>query len=91
MANDMFCPLHGTFLADIEKIKAKQDTRHCAANDVLITGLDADLTRVEKDNAEQWIAINQLRRLVYMGAGGVIVASFIGAMLGNLLIGFLKH
>ena len=91
MADELFCPLHGTIMQDILIIKNKQESRHCQGNEAVIAGLDSDLTRVEKDNAEQWIAINQLRRLVYMGAGGVIVASFIGAMLGNLLIGFLKH
>jgi len=91
MANELFCPLHGTVIADITNIKAKQEARHCGANDVLIAGLDDDLCRIERDNSEQWVAINQLRRLVYMGAGGVIVASFVGAMLGNLIIGLLKR
>jgi hypothetical protein len=88
---DMFCPLHGTVIADLQAIKSKQEARHCQGHEVMIAGLDVDLTRVEKDNTEQWVAINQLRRLVYMGAGGVIVASFVGAMLGNLLMGFIKR
>jgi hypothetical protein len=90
MMADIFCPIHKDISQKIDSIVAIQGTRHCGSHDAMIKGLNEDMDRVEVDNKDQWTAINSLRRLVYMGAGGVAAAAFFGSVLGNVIAGLLK-
>ncbi len=67
-------------LDDLRKIKDKQDKRPCSEHTVKIEGL-------LKSDDEQWVAINKLRAMVYMGAGATGVLAFLGSILGTYLKG----
>ena len=72
-------------------MKRIQENRPCGANKASIDMMSADIDRLVGVDIAQWDAINQLRRLVYMGVGGVLVAAFIGSIVGNILINYLRH
>ena len=69
--------------ADINRIERVQEARHCLAHEVQIRTL-------EKSDDDQWTAINNLKRMVYLGAGVVWAAALFGSIIGNLLISYLK-
>ena len=88
---DLFCPVHKELVADIKEIRATQTARHCQSHEAQLHTLNRDDEELKEENKNQWIAINQLRRMVYLGAGGVGAAAFFGSILGNLLISYFKH
>jgi len=73
-----YCPIHTEVQAKILAIQAKQESRPCQTNTEKISTL-------EKDSINQWLTINQLRRIVYMGAGAAGVFAFLGSILGAVL------
>ena len=81
---NLFCPVHKEVKADIDKIELVQIARPCIAHDVQISAL-------EKSDDDQWVEINKLKRLVYLGAGGVGAAAFLGSILGSLTISYFKR
>jgi len=81
---DLFCPVHKEVKADIERIERTQEARHCIAHEVQIKDLRGETT-------EQWTAINNLKRMVYLGAGVVWAVALFGSIIGNLLINYLKR
>ena len=87
----IFCPAHAETRQDLRDIKMKQDSRHCGANEAIIDTHSDTLDRLMAVDIQQWDAINQLRRMVYMGMGGVAVAAFLGAIIGNIIIAMVKH
>jgi hypothetical protein len=87
---DIFCPVHKDVSQRLDTVMGIQGARHCGSHEAQIKGLNEDMDRVEVDNKEQWTAINSLRRLVYMGAGGVAASAFFGSVLGNVIVGLLK-
>ncbi len=87
---EMFCPVHNMVMADLTGIKAKQDARHCASHEARLNSLDDDGIRVDKDNRDQWTAINQLRRLVWIGVGAVTFAGFAGSIIGSFIMSYLR-
>jgi hypothetical protein len=90
MMADIFCPIHKEVSQRIDSITSIQGSRHCGSHEAQIGGLQDDVARIDYDNREQWVAINNLRRLVYMGAGGVSMAAFLGSILGNVLVNMMK-
>ena len=87
---EIFCPVHKEVLQDLREIKAKQDTRFCASHEARLNSLDNDGDRFELDNRDQWVAINQLRRLVWIGVGAVTFAGFAGSIIGSLIMNWLR-
>jgi hypothetical protein len=87
---DIFCPVHKDVSQRLDTITSVQGARHCGSHEAQIKGLHDDIDRVDCDNRDQWTAINNLRRLVYMGAGGVAASAFFGSILGNVIVGLLK-
>ena len=83
MTENLFCSGHREVKADIERIERTQEARHCLANERAITSL-------EKSDDLQWTEINKLKRLVYLGVGGVGAAAFFGSIIGNLIISYLR-
>jgi hypothetical protein len=82
---NIFCPGHPEVAKDLREIKQKQMDRPCGENTARITALERADTRMEEDNKDQWSAINNLRRLVYMGAGATAILAFLGSVLGAFL------
>jgi len=70
---------------DIGEIKTKQDGRRCVLHESDIFHLREDMGEVKLDNREQWTAINKLRWVVAMGAGGAGVLAFLGSIIGAWL------
>ena len=89
-AHDIFCPVHADVQLEIRTMKGRQDSRHCGAHEAQIHSALDDIDKLENENASQWDAINNLRRLVYIGMGGVSVAAFFGSIVGQLLINHFK-
>jgi len=90
MATDnpgVFCPLHETVQRDIERIKSKQGERPCQGHDERIKSMEKSEERMTRDNNDQWDAINNLRKMVYMGAGAAGVLAFLGSIIGGYLKG----
>ena len=87
---EIFCPVHKEVLIDLREIKAKQESRLCASHEARLNSLDNDTDRIELDNREQWVAINQLRRLVWIGVGAVTFAGFAGSIIGSLIINWIR-
>ncbi|HAY20916.1 MAG TPA: hypothetical protein DCY27_01860 [Desulfobacterales bacterium] len=84
--HEIFCPVHADVQRDIREIKGRQDARHCESNEVRLNNAVDDIGELKGVDAEQWAAINQLRRLVYIGAGGVSVAAFFGSIVGQMIV-----
>ena len=80
---NIFCPVHKEVRDDIDRIERVQEARLCIAHGVQITTL-------ERSDNDQWTAINNLKRMVYLGAGVVWAAALFGSIIGNLLISYLK-
>lgn len=87
---EIFCPVHKEVLTDLREIKAKQDGRRCSSHEARLNSLDNDADRIETDNREQWVAINQLRRLVWIGVGAVTFAGFAGSIIGSLIMNWMR-
>jgi hypothetical protein len=87
---EIFCPVHKEVLTDLREIKSKQDTRHCSAHEARLNSLDSDAIRIDIDNRDQWVAINQLRRLVWIGVGAVTFAGFVGSIIGSLVMNWMR-
>lgn len=87
---EIFCPVHKEVLTDLREIKAKQDTRHCASHEARLNSLDKDVGEVDLDNRDQWTAINQLRRLVWIGVGAVTFAGFAGSIIGSFIMSYVR-
>lgn len=81
---DLFCPVHKEVKSDIERIESVQIARPCIAHNIQIAAL-------EKSDDDQWVEINKIKRIVYLGAGGVGAAAFLGSILGNLIINYFKR
>ena len=73
-----YCPIHTEVQSKIKDIQTRQENRPCQTNTEKIKSL-------ESDKIDQWKEINQLRRIVYMGAGAAGVLAFLGSMLGVIL------
>lgn len=73
-----YCPMHTKIEIEITEIKTTQKDRPCQTNTEKIATL-------ERDRIDQWKTINQLRRIVYMGAGAAGVFAFLGSILGAVL------
>jgi hypothetical protein len=89
MANErypIFCPGHAETRADLDKIRTVQANRKCGDHEARIELMFDTLNKMLAVDVTQWDAINKLRRLIYMGVGGIVVAATIGSFLGNLLI-----
>jgi len=80
---NIFCPVHKEVRDDIDRIERVQEARLCIAHEVQITTL-------ERSDNDQWTAINNLKRMVYLGAGVVWAAALFGSIIGNLLINYLE-
>jgi hypothetical protein len=90
--HNIFCPVHADVQLDIRSIQSKQDTRHCGAHEAMLHTVQRDIDEVKVTCGDQWDAINQLRRFVYIGVGGVSVAAFLGSIVGQLMVShFGKH
>lgn len=87
---EIFCPVHKEVLTDLREIKVKQDSRHCASHEARLNSFDKDVGDLEIDARDQWIAINQLRRLVWIGVGAVTFAGFAGSIAGSLVMNWLR-
>jgi hypothetical protein len=74
----IYCPVHTEVQEKIAKIEAKQDSRPCQGHTVKIENL-------EKSDTKQWLDIDRLKRLVYIGAGATAVLAFLGSIIGGLL------
>ena len=85
MADDLFCPLHGELQSTIKKIEGRQEARKCLTNESDIEHLKATIVEIKLTDDKQWTSIDNLRRLVYMGAGATAVLAFLGSVLGALL------
>ena len=84
--DDTFCVGHKELKLDVREIKAVQLGRHCISHDIQITHAINNIKRLQEVDEVQWTAINNLRRLVYIGMGGVSVAAFFGSLVGQFLI-----
>jgi hypothetical protein len=82
---DIFCPVHREITQDLRDIKEKQASRSCSGHEERLRALERSDERLERDNNDQWTAINQLRRLVWGWAG---IAAFLGSAAGSLLISY---
>ncbi len=59
----------------------------CQSHEERIKSLKEAEERMFKGNNEQWVAINGLRKMVYMGAGATGVLAFLGSILGTYMRG----
>ena len=50
-----------------------------------ISHLQEDIVEIKGDSRDQWSAINKLRWVVAMGAGGAGVLAFLGSIIGAWL------
>ncbi len=82
-----YCPVHKIFERDITDIKERQEKRPCQTHTAEISSLVKADVKFEKENSEQWTAINRLRIMVYMGAGATGVLAFLGSVLGTYMRG----
>ena len=89
--HDIFCPVHADVQGSIRRIQDKQESRHCGAHEAMLHSTQRDIAEIKCDNDEQWVAINQLRRWVYVGMGGVSVAAFFGSIVGQMIISHFKR
>ena len=80
-----YCPVHLDVQGKLLEVQRVQQTRPCQENTEKIKNLKEMDSRIEKTIDEQWIVINQVRRLVYMGAGATAVLAFLGAIIGGIL------
>lgn len=85
MPEDLFCPIHERMQEDLRDIKLRQDARKCVIHESDINHLREGMGEVKLDNREQWVAINKLRWVVAMGAGGAGVLAFLGSIIGAWL------
>ena len=85
MSDELFCPVHGDTQASIKDIKVRQDTRKCLTHESDILHLKETVGEIKLENTRQWTSIDNLRRLVYMGAGATAVLAFLGSVLGAVL------
>lgn len=81
------CSVHEILQQDIRDIKKKQEGRPCQTHTEKVLGLERADSRIENDNKDQWVAINKLRIMVYMGAGATGILAFLGSVLGTYLKG----
>lgn len=72
------CVLHEVVESRLRRIEDRQDRRPCNAH-------EERLRVLKESDEEQWKAIDDLRRLVYIGAGAAGVLAFLGSILGGLL------
>lgn len=84
--HEIFCPVHADVQRDMREIKARQDNRHCESNEARLNNAIEDICELKGIDSEQWTAINQLRRWVYIGMGGVSVAAFLGSIVGQMIV-----
>jgi N-acetylmuramic acid 6-phosphate (MurNAc-6-P) etherase len=77
--------LHSIVKETLGTIVQIQRDRPCGVNTTRIDHLERADKYIASDNKDQWTAINQLRRLVYMGAGAGGVLAFLGSILGAIL------
>lgn len=84
--HNIFCPVHADVQLDIRSLQIKQDSRHCGAHEAMLHTAQRDIEEIKDTCGDQWEAINQLRRLVYIGVGGVSVAAFLGSIVGQLML-----
>ena len=80
-----YCPVHGEVQEKIAEIQRVQKSRPCQENTEKIRNLEKMDTRIEKTSDAQWVDINKLKRLVYMGVGATAVLAFFGSIIGSLL------
>ncbi len=73
-----YCPMHTRIEGEVKEIQTVQKGRPCQTNTEKIANL-------ERDKVDQWTSINQLHKLVYMGAGPEGVLAFLGSILGAVL------
>ncbi len=72
---------------DIRDVKRKQEGRPCQTHTAEISNLAKTDIDFKNENKEQWIAINRLRIMVYMGAGATGVLAFLGSIVGAYIKG----
>ena len=80
-----YCPVHLEVQGKIAEIQRVQKERPCQENTEKLRNLEKMDTRLEKDSDAQWVDINKLKRMVYMGAGATAVLAFLGSIIGGLL------
>lgn len=78
------CPACAFLTRDVEDLRKTQKNRPCGENSNKIKTL-------EESDADQWTAINELRRTVWGWKGGMALASFLGGILGTGLMTLLIH
>jgi hypothetical protein len=82
----IFCPGHPEVAKDLREMKQIQRDRPCGENKAHIEALKKETARQEKDNSEQWTAINQLRKTVW---GWAPLMSFLGSAIGAIVVSYL--
>jgi len=85
---DAFCLGHPEVAKDLREIKQIQRDRACGSHEARLGALERADERIEKDDDDQWTAINQLRQTVWFGRGIMALAAFLGSGLGALLISY---
>ena len=85
MDDKTFCPVHLEVQSTIREIKAKQDSQHCLTHESDIRHLQEAVVDIKIIHRDQWSAINKLRWVVAMGAGGAGVLAFLGSIIGAWL------
>lgn len=89
MANDkVFCPGHPEVAKDLRELKQIQRDRPCGKREAQIEALEKETDRQGKDNADQWTAINQLRKTVW---GWAPLMSFLGSAIGAMLVSYVMR
>ena len=86
MMSEIFCPVHKEVLTDLREIRAKP----CSSHEARLNSLDKDVGDIDLDNRDQWVAINQLRRLVWIGVGAVTFSGFAGSIAGSFIMSYLR-
>jgi len=88
-ADKELCPVHNHVFADLEALKRKQGERPCGEHTADLKNLKQEAVGLKKDNDDQWVAINQLRKVVW---GWAPIMSFLGSAIGALVVAhFLKR
>lgn len=78
------CEVHYRIEKDVDELRTTQKERHCQEHSSRIGTL-------EKETVDQWTAINELRRTVWMWRGAMALAGFAGSAVGGLVISYLRR
>lgn len=95
-SNNMFAGAKGLILAHIQECEAnrraadEQFSRLAAKTDKLETKLDKLEERREQQHAENLASFSEIRRIIYLGAGGVGLLAFLTSSWGTGLLELLR-